>query len=58
MADIDVVKKGSRAWLWILMLVILAVILGYAMAGSRPATPGASNMGGQPHSAAAFTSLT
>ena len=27
MADIDVVKKGSRAWVWVLMLIVLALIL-------------------------------
>lgn len=42
MADIDVVKKGSRAWVWILMLVVLALILWFVMAGSN--TPQTGSM--------------
>jgi bacteriorhodopsin len=34
MADIDVVKKGSSTWLWIVIaLVVLALILWYMMSG-------------------------
>ena len=40
MADIDVVKKGSRAWLWVVMLLVLAIVAWFLMAGSRPQTVG------------------
>ena len=34
MADIDVVKKGSSTWLWIVIaLVVLALILWFVMSG-------------------------
>ena len=34
MADIDVVKKGSSSWLWIVIaLVVLALILWFVMSG-------------------------
>ena len=34
MADIDVVKKGSSSWLWIVIaLVVLAIILWFVMRG-------------------------
>ena len=34
MADIDVVKKGSSSWLWIVIaLVVLALILWFVMRG-------------------------
>lgn len=34
MADIDVVKKGSSTWLWIVIaLVVLALILWFMMSG-------------------------
>lgn len=34
MADIDVVKKGSGSWLWIVIaLVVLALILWFMMSG-------------------------
>jgi hypothetical protein len=35
MADIDVVKRGSRTWLWILMIVIVALIAWFMLGGSR-----------------------
>lgn len=42
MADIDVVKKGSRTWPWILMLVALALILWFVM--TRNNTPPTGRM--------------
>jgi len=35
MADIDVVKKGSRTWLWIVIALAVVLILWWVM--SRPA---------------------
>lgn len=60
MAEIDVVKKGSRAWIWILMLVVLAIILWMVMAGNSPDRTGMNiERGGQPlHAAALAPSLT
>ena len=40
MADIDVVKKGSRAWVWMLMLIALVLILWFVMTGSNPPQTG------------------
>lgn len=41
MADIDVVKKGSRMWLWILLAVAFLIILWMVIgAGDRPQTSG------------------
>jgi hypothetical protein len=34
MADIDVVKKGSRTWIWIVVAIALALILWFVMAGT------------------------
>jgi hypothetical protein len=34
MADIDVVKKGSHLWLWIVLAIVIALILWYVVAGS------------------------
>jgi len=34
MADIDVVKKGSHVWLWIILAIVVALILWYVLAGS------------------------
>ncbi len=34
MADIDVVKKGSSLWLWIILAMVIAVALWFMMAGS------------------------
>jgi len=32
MAEIDVVKKGSKAWLWILLvLIVIALVVWFAM---------------------------
>ena len=38
MADIDVVKKDSRAWIWIVLALVLAVILWFALAGRDDVT--------------------
>jgi bacteriorhodopsin len=36
MADIDVVKKSSNTWIWVLIaLVVLAAIMWFVMAGSN-----------------------
>ena len=53
MADIDVVKKGSSAWVWILLVIILAVVLWVVL--GRGGTPGTSGSieSRQPHFAAA-----
>ena len=40
MADIDVVKKGSRSWIWIVLVVILALVAWLAFRGNRPRTVG------------------
>jgi hypothetical protein len=34
MADIDVVKKGSNLWLWIMLVIALALILWFVLGGS------------------------
>jgi len=34
MADIDVVKKGSHLWLWIVLAIVIALVLWYVLAGS------------------------
>ena len=31
MADIDVVKKGSRAWLWIVIALVILLALWFVM---------------------------
>ena len=35
MADIDVVKKGSHTWMWILLAVVIALILWFVVSGSQ-----------------------
>jgi hypothetical protein len=35
MADIDVVKKGSHTWLWIMLAIVIALILWFVLSGSR-----------------------
>jgi len=34
MADIDVVKKGSHLWLWIMLAIVIALILWFVLSGS------------------------
>jgi hypothetical protein len=38
MADIDVVKKSSSAWVWILLVILLAVALWFLFGMNRNAT--------------------
>ena len=57
MADIDVVKKGSRTWLWVVLALIVLAALFFMMGGSSGARTGSLMIeGGQPL-AAAFPSL-
>jgi hypothetical protein len=35
MADIDVVKKPSRTWLWVLMAIIAALVLWFVVMPTR-----------------------
>jgi hypothetical protein len=58
MADIDVVKRGSRAWIWILVAIILAVVLWFMMAGTEPRVGNRLDIGGQPLAAAAASPAT
>ncbi len=34
MVDIDVVKKGSNLWLWIVLAVVIGLALWFMLAGS------------------------
>ena len=54
MAEIDVVKKGSRAWVWVLMIIALALVLWFLFAGGNSQSGLMQETGGQPHLAAAF----
>ena len=54
MADIDVVKKGSRAWLWVVILIALALVLWFILGNVRGQRTQTSIHGGQPHHAAAL----
>jgi bacteriorhodopsin len=56
MADIDVVKKGSRAWLWVVMAIVLAIVLWLILANASGPRTQTSIDGGQPHHAAALVS--
>jgi hypothetical protein len=38
MADIDVVKKGSHTWLWIMLAIVIALILWFVLSGSHGRT--------------------
>jgi hypothetical protein len=38
MADIDVVKKGSHLWLWIMLAIVIALILWFVLSGSQGRT--------------------
>jgi len=38
MADIDVVKKGSHTWLWVLLAIVIALILWFVLSGSHGRT--------------------
>jgi hypothetical protein len=53
MAEIDVVKKGSRAWVWVLLVIALALVLWFIVGmGDTPNTTGQLETA-QPHGAAA-----
>jgi hypothetical protein len=57
MADIDVVKKGSRTWLWIVIALAIVVALFFMMRGGQRQGQGSRtgsllNQGGQPLAAA------
>jgi bacteriorhodopsin len=34
MANIDVVKKGSRLWLWIMLAVVIVLVLWFVLGSS------------------------
>ena len=36
MADIDVVKKSARAWLWIVILAALILVIWFAVMSAGP----------------------
>lgn len=55
MTEIDVVKKGSRTWLCVLMLIARAVMRWFLFAGGTTQSGSLFEEGGQPHLAAAFT---
>jgi hypothetical protein len=42
MANIDVVKKGSHLWLWIMLAVVIVLVLWFVLRSSsrRPAQSG------------------
>lgn len=49
MADIDVVKKSSRTWLWVVIALAIILMLWFMMAGGGNSTPRTSlDTGGQP----------
>ena len=53
MADIDVVKTKSRAWLWIVLAIVLVVVAWMMLSGTDSPTRTGFNMeGGQPRTAA------
>ena len=58
MAEIDVVKKGSRAWLWITLVVLAVIIIWFMMArsGTNPQTGALLQDGGLPPGTATLAS--
>lgn len=53
MADIDVVKKGSHVWLWILIALVVVVALFFLFGrGSETRSGFLDRNGGQPLAAA------
>jgi hypothetical protein len=42
MAEIDVVKKPSRTWLWVVLALVLAVVLWMMFAAGGDSAPAAS----------------
>lgn len=55
MADIDVVKKESRTWLWVLLVLAALLILWFLMSRGDAGTQQIGQLfeGRQPHHAAA-----
>jgi hypothetical protein len=52
MADIDVVKKGSRTWLWLLIALAIVLMLWFLMGRDTTSRVGWQlNEGGPPHAA-------
>jgi 4-amino-4-deoxy-L-arabinose transferase-like glycosyltransferase len=58
MAEIDVVKKRSRTWIWVLLLVTLALVLWFVMGSARDESTGVYLQHGQPLVAAAHVTGT
>ena len=58
MAEIDVVKKGSKAWVWILLAIAVLLALWFLMAGNNPPRTAYTIEGGQPHAAALHSMAT
>ena len=57
MADIDVVKKGSRTWLWMLIAALVVIGMFFLMGRDKaPRTGSRIEEGGRPN-AAVFHSL-
>ena len=53
MADIDVVKKGSHTWLWILIILVILVAVFFLFVRNPETRTGVLNQkGGQPFAAA------
>lgn len=50
MADIDIVKKRSRTWLWVVLAIIVAAVLVFVFANGRSTRPGSGSVApvGQP----------
>jgi hypothetical protein len=58
MADIDVVKKGSRAWVWVLLAILLVLFLWFLFAGMNTQQTGSiEGGGGQPLVAAVLADV-
>jgi ABC-type uncharacterized transport system permease subunit len=58
MADIDVVKKRSRTWLWIVLAIAVVLAIWFLMTRTTPAGQANIPQGGQPYAAALRTSTT
>jgi len=53
MADIDVVKKGSHTWLWIIIILVILLAVFFLFARNPETRTGLLNeKGGQPFAAA------
>jgi len=51
MADIDVVRKGSRTWLWIVIVLAVVLVAWWLMSRSGPGTRTTHLVPNAPHSA-------